>query len=247
MLGAVQDYYNSSPGVRAAVFFAGLGCTAAQLSLNVLLTAISTGMDMAGLWPKYLNIRRGAYLLAIMGLATNPWQILSSASTFLNVISGLGIFFAPATGILFSDYLLVRQRRVKIEDLYRGGDSSIYWYTNGFNWRAIATFILGSAPFWPGFIMSLINPKSTSAWVKLFTICYPVGLTIGLIVYTSICFAFPPRSRKEGETLLDDKRFFRSVRGVDPINLAETENSKDIKDNTQVSLAVIDGGEVDYA
>ena len=63
-LGAIQDHYDSHSGVRAAAFFAGLGCTCAQLSINVLLNSVSTGMDMAGLWPKYINIRRGAYILA---------------------------------------------------------------------------------------------------------------------------------------------------------------------------------------
>lgn len=41
---------------------------------------------------KYMNIRRGAYLLAFLGLASNPWQYLSNAATFLTVLSGFGIF-----------------------------------------------------------------------------------------------------------------------------------------------------------
>ena len=113
LMSAIQDYYDSSPAVRAAAFFVGIGCTCAQLSINVLLNSVSTGMDMAGLWvssagiwhpiprpwaesqPKYINIRRGAFILAACGLASNPWQILSSAAIFLNVISGLGVFIAP--------------------------------------------------------------------------------------------------------------------------------------------------------
>ena len=39
-----------------------------------------------------MNIRRGAYLLAALGLASNPWQYLSNAATFLTVLSGFGIF-----------------------------------------------------------------------------------------------------------------------------------------------------------
>lgn len=55
LLGAIQAHYNSSSGVRAAVFFAGFGCTLAQLAINVVLNAISTGMDMAGLAPKCVS------------------------------------------------------------------------------------------------------------------------------------------------------------------------------------------------
>ena len=72
LLSAIQDYYNSSSGVRAAVFFAGMGCAMAQLSINVILNSVSCGMDMAGLAPKYLNIRRGAYVLAaVSGLMSD--------------------------------------------------------------------------------------------------------------------------------------------------------------------------------
>jgi NCS1 family nucleobase:cation symporter-1 len=63
---------------------------------------------------------------------SNPWQIVSSATTFLNVVSGLGIFIAPMTGIMLSDYLVVRKRKLKIEDLYIGDERSIYWFYKGF-------------------------------------------------------------------------------------------------------------------
>ena len=43
LLGAVQGHYNSSSGVRAAVFFGGLGCVLAQLAINVVLNSVSTG------------------------------------------------------------------------------------------------------------------------------------------------------------------------------------------------------------
>ena len=44
-------------------------------------------MDIAGLLPKYINIRRGAYVGLIISIALCPWQLLSSAATFINVLS----------------------------------------------------------------------------------------------------------------------------------------------------------------
>jgi len=100
MTGAIQTHYGDSSGVRAAVFFAGLGCTCAQLSINVILNAVSTGMVLAGFAPKYINIKRGAVLLGMFGLAVNPWQLTATASTFIGVISGFGIFIGET--IFFS-------------------------------------------------------------------------------------------------------------------------------------------------
>ena len=50
------------------------------------------------------------------------------------------------TGILLSDYFLVRKRHLDIEDLYIGSQESIYWYFHGFNWRSFAAWALA---LWP--------------------------------------------------------------------------------------------------
>jgi nucleobase:cation symporter-1, NCS1 family len=65
--------------------------------ISVVLNSVSTGMDMAGLAPKYINIKRGSYIMAVIGIATQPWQLLSTADRFLKVLSGFGVFMAPAT------------------------------------------------------------------------------------------------------------------------------------------------------
>ena len=146
LLAAVQEKYHSSSGARAGVFFASLGLVASQLAISVVLNSVSTGMDLAGLFPRYLNIRRGSYVMAIIGIATQPWQLLATAAKFLQVLSGFGVFLAPVTGILLADYHLVRKRTLKINDLYVGDKSSIYWFNGGFNWRAFTAFFLS---VWP--------------------------------------------------------------------------------------------------
>lgn len=233
LVGAIQDHYQDSPGARAASFFAGLGCTCAQLSINVLLNSVSTGMDMAGLWPRYINIKRGALILAALGLASNPWQILSSAATFLNVISGLGMFVAPMTGIMLCDYLVIRRRRISIPDLYSGEPSSKYWYRNGFHWRAIVAFVLGAWPFCPGFVMTLVNGGTSSAdgWIKLFNISFLVALAMGFFLFLAICTISPPPHRLDGDDYLDDEQFCKSVKAV---IVAESKDNSDVGSQVDV-------------
>ena len=244
LLGAIQDHYDSSSGVRAAVFFAGFGCTCAQLSINVLLNSVSCGMDMAGLAPKYLNIRRGAYILAAMGLASNPWQILSSASTFLKVISGLGTTTAPKTGIMLCDYLLIRRMHLRIEHLYLGTPESVYWYYKGFNWRAFAAFFLTIWLFLPGFIMSLIG-QGPNNWTKIFNITFLLGVGLSFTTYGALCFISPPSNRLEGLTYLDDEIFTKSVRGPsaksekDEQGIADDASDKDTRPVRVSELPVV--------
>lgn len=53
------------------------------------------------------------------------------AATFIQVLSGFGTFYGPITGILVSDFWIVRKRLIKMGDLYIGNEESIYWYNNG--------------------------------------------------------------------------------------------------------------------
>lgn len=50
------------------------------------------------------------------------------------------------TGILIFDYFLVRHGELHVGDMYSSSGKSAYWYTAGFNWRAIAAWLMG---LWP--------------------------------------------------------------------------------------------------
>ncbi|KII84969.1 hypothetical protein PLICRDRAFT_45826 [Plicaturopsis crispa FD-325 SS-3] len=213
LLGMIQEHYHSSPRVRAGVFFGGLGCFVSQLSINVVLNSVSTGMDVAGLWPRYINIRRGAYLNAALGVAACPWEILASAGTFLTVISGFGVFLAPLTGIMLADYLIVRKRILSIPDLYLGSRDSIYWYTAGCNFRAVLAWVLGVWPIMPGFVMTICDPTTDNNWVKLFNIAFIVGLSISFFATLAIAAVWPPPYQYVGLPYLDDAVPFGSAPG----------------------------------
>lgn len=88
-------------------------------------------MDIAGLLPKYINIRRGAYVGLIISIALCPWQLLSSAATFISVLSAYSVFLGPMAGIMICDYWVVRRGRVKLSDLYHGREEGVYFSGGG--------------------------------------------------------------------------------------------------------------------
>ncbi|KAI5290969.1 hypothetical protein KEM54_006838, partial [Ascosphaera aggregata] len=118
---------------RTAAFFAGFALVISQIGVNVLGNALSGGFDLAAMLPKYLNIRRGAYVTAIISIACNPWKLVNTSTVFLSVMSSYSVFVGPMAGIMVSSYIVVNRRKIKIDDLYVGNESSIYWYTYGFS------------------------------------------------------------------------------------------------------------------
>lgn len=128
---------NPTAGTRAAIFFAGLTLAVGQLGINISGNGLSGGIDLSAILPKYIDIRRGAYVTALLSPVVNPWRLVGTASIFLSVVAGYSVFLAPMVGIMVVSYFVVCKRKLDIDSLFTGNSASIYWYTCGVNWRAL--------------------------------------------------------------------------------------------------------------
>ena len=178
-------------GARAGTFFAGLGFLSSQLALCIILNCVSAGMDLAALCPKWINIRRGSYLVSVIAMAILPWNYVTEPTTFINVLSGWSVFLSPMTGLVVTDFFLVRGRQYHLGDLYTGNRSSAYWYTFGFNWRGFAAWIMGLWPVLPGFVRSIKGTSDDSGFDHLYQLTYFYGFFVAGFVYWTLHTAFP--------------------------------------------------------
>lgn len=143
MLQYVQAHQYTA-ACRAGTFFVGLGFVGSQVFINMTQNCISTSMDLAGTLPRFITLRRGGFVVAIVGLVIQPWRFLTQATTFLSVIGSFAVFIAPMTAILVCDYWVIRQRKIKIPDLYKS--DGIFWFNFGLNWKAFLVFFVCIAP-----------------------------------------------------------------------------------------------------
>jgi len=192
LLPIIQAHYGNSPGARAGVFFASIGLVLSQLAITVVLNSVSCGMDMAGLAPRWINIRRGGYIMICVGILVQPWTLVASAERFLTVLSGFGIFMAPFTGVMLADYLVIRKQKLRLPDLYRGDASSIYWFSNGFNWRGFVAFGLGCVFLFPGLIATGGGYAIAQGWLRLFNLTTILGTVFSFVIMVGINWAWPP-------------------------------------------------------
>lgn len=135
---------------RIGTFFAGLGWLMSQLSVNIINNSVGSGMDLSSLVPELINIRRGAVITAVLGIAANPWRLVHSPGTFTAVMSSFGTFTAPVAGILIADFWFVRKTCYNIPELYMA--HSRYWYCHGFNYRSFMAWFLA---VWPSMRIAL--------------------------------------------------------------------------------------------
>jgi NCS1 family nucleobase:cation symporter-1 len=68
---------------RACAFLTSFAFLLSTLSSNISANSLGIGNDMAALYPRYINIRRGQVICAILGgWAFCPWKILARSETF---------------------------------------------------------------------------------------------------------------------------------------------------------------------
>lgn len=176
---------------RAARFFAAFSFALAALGVNISANSLSAANDLMALAPRFLNIRRGQVLCAVLCWALVPWEILKSAGSFLNFMAAYAIFLGPIAAIMLFDFWVLHSRRYDTLALY--DPAGIYRYTGGVNWRAVVAFLAGVAPSLPGFIHTINPAVEVGVGVHPYEFGWLLGFAGTAVVYTVLSMVFPAR------------------------------------------------------
>lgn len=89
----ILSHWTGTGRSRVGAAFCGLAFMFAQMGTNLSANCISASNDLNALFPAYINLRRGSYLIAFVGAwVLTPWNILSSAEALLDFMDGYTIW-----------------------------------------------------------------------------------------------------------------------------------------------------------
>ncbi|WP_328535892.1 NCS1 family nucleobase:cation symporter-1 [Streptomyces sp. NBC_00344] len=170
----------------------------ATVSANLAANVVSPAYDLANLLPRIINFRTGALITGVVGVLFLPWKLTSTPElyiyTWLGVVGGV---LGTVAGILIADYWIIRRTVLEVAELYR--TDGRYWYTGGWNWRAVAAFVVGGllavggsystvdehgakqGPFPVDGIIGFLKPLADYGWA--------IGLASSLVLYTLLMAA----------------------------------------------------------
>jgi NCS1 family nucleobase:cation symporter-1 len=158
---------------------------------NVCRDAVAGGIDLTGLFLRYLDRRRGAILTFAAVWVCQPWQLVNKAAIFVSVLSSFSVFLSPIMGVMVVDFYLLRKGRIQLSHLYSTKDTA-YWYTKGVNWSDIPAWICGWAPTIGGLVAAVGGmsdlPRSL---VELYYMAFLVGFFVGGTVFYLLHLLFP--------------------------------------------------------
>ncbi|EIW67163.1 hypothetical protein TREMEDRAFT_64403 [Tremella mesenterica DSM 1558] len=187
---AIQNASGNSSRTRAAIAFASIAFILAQLGIAVVENALSGGIDLAGLLPRWFTLRRGGYFTIALAFVFQPWQLLNGASKFLTVIGTFSTFLSPMIAIMIADYFLVRHRKLSLTNLFTNSPHSIYWFNHGFHIRTFICWLIGVLPFTPGLAAS-VRVEDLHGWTKLYNMGFILGFVITFVLYYGSNLIFP--------------------------------------------------------
>jgi NCS1 family nucleobase:cation symporter-1 len=171
----------SGDGTRLLVALLSLfGVAVATISTNIAANVISPANDFANCAPRLISFRTGGVITGVIGILSMPWQLLSSADTYIfNWLVGYSALLGPIAGIMVVDYWLIRQRALDVPDLYR-----VNGRYAGVNWIAMGALVIGVAPNVPGFLRSVkVLGGGPDGWDAIYPYAWFIGFTLAAVPY----------------------------------------------------------------
>jgi NCS1 family nucleobase:cation symporter-1 len=187
LLSQMLDEPDANTGSRFGVLAIASAFALAQLGTNIAANSVSAGTDMTALLPQYINIRRGGYVCAVVGLAICPWRFLSSSSNFTTYLSAYSVFLSSIAGVIVCDYYIVRRGHLEVKSLYSTQKTSPYYYCRGWSWRAYLSYGCGVLVNIFGFMDALGVPRMPLAAVYVYRLNFFAGFGVASAVYYLLC------------------------------------------------------------
>jgi NCS1 family nucleobase:cation symporter-1 len=159
-----------------------LGLVVATLATNIAANVVSPANDIANLWPRRISFRVGGLVTGVVGILIQPWKLVADPDGYIfKWLVAYSSLLGAVGGVLIADYFLVRRTRLDLAALYRR--DGVYWYTFGFNPRAVVALVLGIAPCVPGFLATVADVAVPPLWRELYHYAWFLSFALAFAAY----------------------------------------------------------------
>lgn len=199
-----------SHATRFGVWFISASFIIAQLGVNISANSISAGCDLTALLPRFLNIRRGGYIAAVVAICMQPWNLLKNSNSFTNYLSAYSVLLSSVAGVMITEYYVIRKGHYRVADLYDSSRNGWYWYTYGVNFRAYVAYIAGILINVVGFAGATGRPVPLVA-IRIYQLAFFTGLIVSSLVYWGLTVVFPVPGMADSFKEVDESGYLEQI------------------------------------
>lgn len=157
-------------------FLVSVGVVLATITTTIAANVVAPANGFSNISPKRISYKMGVTIACLLSILYRPWWIFGGAGAYIfGWLSTYGGILAPVAAIFIADYYIVKKRNVDVMALFQGPQGR-YWYSAGWNWKAVIAWVCG-------FILPTLGNFGVAplAWVA--TNGYIIGFAIGFAVY----------------------------------------------------------------
>jgi NCS1 family nucleobase:cation symporter-1 len=158
-----------------AVVLGALTFMIATIGINIVANFVSPAFDFSNVAPQHISWRTGGMIAAVGSIFLTPWNLYNNPEVIHYTLDILGSFIGPLFGILIADFYLVQKQHVVVDELYTLSSKGRYWYTKGYNMKAVWTMI--PSALIP--ILCVLIP----AWRGAANYAWFIGMGLGFVIY----------------------------------------------------------------
>jgi nucleobase:cation symporter-1, NCS1 family len=157
----------------------------ATLATNIAANVVSPANDFSHLWPRRISFRSGGLITGIIGILIQPWKLIADPTGYIfRWLVAYSALLGAVGGVLIADYYVIRRTQLDLKGLYQS--SGPYWYTGGFNPRAIVALILGIAPCAPGFLGTIGLLDVAPIWTSMYHYAWFISFAVSGVCYLGL-------------------------------------------------------------
>ncbi len=145
-------------------------------SSNLISNYIPSQNTLINFLPNSLTLKKCGLLIIVLGLLVSIfWLSILSQNGILLTVDTFIAFYGPIFGIIIADYYLVKKQKINHKKLFYPTDTTEYIYSNGWNYKAIYSLIIGfifaASTIWNESLVSF----QTYGWI--------IGAFVSYVIY----------------------------------------------------------------
>src|SRR6201991_1498259 len=166
---------------KVAVVIGSVTFIIATMGINIVANFLSPAYDIANLFPKHVDFKRGGLIASILAVLVCPWIFVDSAKAITIFVSVFGAVLAPLYGVMMADFYLIKKQQVQTAELYTMSPKGRFYYDGGWNrMGVIALAVSGCISIGWELCTQMLHvlPENNFGWL--------IGAIVGAVVYVAL-------------------------------------------------------------
>lgn len=166
---------------KAAVVIGSLTFIVATMGINIVANFVSPAYDIANLFARHVDFRKGGLIASILAVLVCPWIFVDSPKAITVFVSVFGAVLAPLYGVMMADFYLVKKQHVDPAQLYTMSPGGGFHYDGGWNRFGLLTLLVAGliSIGWEICTQLLhVLPENNLGWL--------IGAAAGAVIYVAL-------------------------------------------------------------